>query len=960
MLIRERYKTERWGRDSVRPVRRSRPHRPTRWRPGLEGLEQYTLLSAANLVVSAAVAPTVLHTSETFQVSWGVTNRGTEAADANWSDAVYLSKDVSLDGADTLLDSPRPAWTTLAPGESYSQDAALPAPAADSGDYYLLFVADSGGDQAESDEGDNVRAVPVNLVGASSSLPDLIVTDATAPSSAVIGNINVSWTVKNQGTADVAGYWYDSFYLSTNSTYDPSDTLATTYYHSSSLAAGASQSFTTGINLPSDLASSYYLLIVADGVNYVSESDETNNVRAVPITLSVPNVDLVVTAADAPATAKAGGPAAVSWTVKNQGTDAASASWTDGVYLSADDKYDSFDSYVSSFYVYNPSPLDPGASYSRNPTITLPAVPAGSYYILFLADSGHNQAETVETNNIRAVPITLTPLDVDLEVTAATAPATAKPGPVEISWTVKNQGTDPVAGYWTDYVYLSRDQTYDSSDRYVTSSSHYGNPPLGAGESSTVTLTANLPGLAPGDYYLLFIADQYSNVSETDEINNTRAVPITLTASSADLAVTAADAPATARAGGPVDISWTIENRGPDAATSGWVDAVYLSTDQTHNFSDQYLAVWFVSSPLAADASKTYSTSATLPTVAAGQYYLLFITDVGSNQAETDEINNLRVVPITIEAADTSSPVDLAVANASAPASASPGQYVSVSWVVTNVGTDSSDATWMDAVYLSSDATLDTATDTLLATIATASQSPLPDGRSYIVSMDIFLPAGTAAGDYHLLFVTNSGEDQAESSRANNLADRMITLATTAAPAPTLSSFTVNDGEAQRSMVTHLTLMFSGVVTIDSDAFRLVREDGTVVGLVESSQVVDGQTVVTLTFDGAGIVGGSLADGRYTLTAFADRIHDATGQSLDGDGDGTPAGDHIDHLFRLFGDADGDGDVDNKDYFAFRTTAGKQSGDKGFLWFLDSNGDGIVDLATDYAAFKTQNRKTLA
>ncbi len=81
---------------------------------------------------------------------------------------------------------------------------------------------------------------------------------------------------------------------------------------------------------------------------------------------------------------------------------------------------------------------------------------------------------------------------------------------------------------------------------------------------------------------------------------------------------------------------------------------------------------------------------------------------------------------------------------------------------------------------------------------------------------------------------------------------------------------------------------------------------------------------------------------------------------LDGDGDGTPGGDYVDHLFRLFGDADGDGDVDNKDYLSFRATAGKKAGDSGFLWFLDSDGNGIVNLATDYSAFKAQNRKTIS
>ncbi len=175
-----------------------------------------------------------------------------------------------------------------------------------------------------------------------------------------------------------------------------------------------------------------------------------------------------------------------------------------------------------------------------------------------------------------------------------------------------------------------------------------------------------------------------------------------------------------------------------------------------------------------------------------------------------------------------------------------------------------------------------------------------------------------------------------------------------------MSSFQVNGGDAQRSMVNSLMLTFGGIVTIDGDAFVLKRDDGTSVGIVVSSQVVGDQTIVTLTFDGAGIVGGSLADGRYTLTVLADRIHDASGQALDGDGDGLPGGDYVDYLFRLFGDADGDGDVDNKDYFSFRTTAGKRAGDAGFLWFLDADGDGIVDLATDYAAFTAQNRKTLA
>ena len=482
-------------------------------------------LSAANLVVSSAVAPTTLHSSETSRVSWGVTNRGTEAADAAWSDAVYLSKDAALDGADTPLGGPQGALTTLAPGESYTQDAAFTVPAADSGDYYLLFVADSGGDQAESDESDNVRAVPINLVGSSSRLPDLIVTAATAPSTAVIGNIDVSWTVKNQGTADVSGYWSDSFYLLTNATYDASDTFATSYFHSSSLAAGASQSFNTTINLPSVPAGSYYLLVVADGSNYVSESDETNNVRAVPITLTVPAVDLVVTAADAPATAKAGGTATVSWTVKNQGTDAAVASWTDAVYLSTDDKYDPFDTYVTTSYVSNPTPLDPGASYPQPHDHAA----LGPGRLVLHAVRRRQQPQPGRDRRDEQRPRRPDHAHAPRRRPGGHGGHRARLGEARARGHLVD-GDQP--GHRSDHRVLDRLRlSVQGSDlrlqRFATSppSSHFGSEPLGPGETYTIAQTANLPGLAPGDYYLLFLADQYNNVTETNETNNTPGRP---------------------------------------------------------------------------------------------------------------------------------------------------------------------------------------------------------------------------------------------------------------------------------------------------------------------------------------------------------------------------------------------------------------------------------------------------
>jgi photosystem II stability/assembly factor-like uncharacterized protein len=160
---------------------------------------------------------------------------------------------------------------------------------------------------------------------------------------------------------------------------------------------------------------------------------------------------------------------------------------------------------------------------------------------------------------------------------------------------------------------------------------------------------------------------------------------------------------------------------------------------------------------------------------------------------------------------------------------------------------------------------------------------------------------------------------------------------------PTVDSVVINDGSAQRSMVTSLTVTFSTVVSLDAGAFELDREGGGTFSLVVSEAVVDGHSVDTITFVGADIIGGSLADGHYTLTIHGDHVHDLSGLALDGAGTGTAGSDRTDTFFRLFGDADGDGHVDLRDLLLIASTLGKRAGDPGFLAYFDYNGDGRVD-----------------
>jgi hypothetical protein len=166
---------------------------------------------------------------------------------------------------------------------------------------------------------------------------------------------------------------------------------------------------------------------------------------------------------------------------------------------------------------------------------------------------------------------------------------------------------------------------------------------------------------------------------------------------------------------------------------------------------------------------------------------------------------------------------------------------------------------------------------------------------------------------------------------------------------PRLQSLFINDGSVQRSRVTGLTVRFDQVVTLPpapAAAFAVAGPGGPVALAANTGQSTPTQTIVVLSFSGPGTTGGSLDDGNYTFTILANQVTGADGQLFDGNGDGVGGDNFSFAFFRLFGDADGDGDVDAADYGAFRLTFGTAAN----LAF-DFDGDGDVDAA-DFGAFR--------
>jgi glucose/arabinose dehydrogenase len=157
----------------------------------------------------------------------------------------------------------------------------------------------------------------------------------------------------------------------------------------------------------------------------------------------------------------------------------------------------------------------------------------------------------------------------------------------------------------------------------------------------------------------------------------------------------------------------------------------------------------------------------------------------------------------------------------------------------------------------------------------------------------------------------------------------------------------IDVGGAQRSVARSLTVTFSGVVTLGAGAVELTKlgGGGGTVNLSVSSQEVNGRTVATITFldfiDANS--GGSLSDGTYRLTIRGSAIADNTGRTIDADGDGHTGGERVVNFHRLFGDSNGDRDVDNGDLIPLRAAFNQTQGQTGYLAHLDYDLNGTVN-----------------
>jgi hypothetical protein len=850
-------------------------------------------LAAPDLALTNASASQSATVGETIPVTYTVTNLNSVAATAQSGDAIFLSHSTTFtyDSPTTWIGRQYEGRALGASGsgtESYngSTSVTIPANWDTSQPSYLYVVANYDEYQGESDgewwasdgtwykDANNISpAMPIKL-----SAPDLAVSNVTAPASAAwTQSIPVTFTVSDISSVPALGSWQDYVYLSRTTTFDSAALYLGQFWHGSDApldaSGGAHDHYTATVNftIPSDLGTGpFYLFVVTNQYRYQGESDYSNGTDAndisdpVPLTINLPNVDLVVTGQSgitSGGNVVASSQLNFSYTVANHGAMATTvSSWYDSVYLSTTAKYDPANNPTllmeeGHYGTLGPQPAggvdDSTNSYTQALSANIPwNTTPGSYYVLIVTNRYKNEPEidqVNDTNDVLAVPVTITPPNVDLVVTGQSGITSggnvlAGGSYQSFSYTVANHGTTATFRGWWDEVFLSTTPNYDPTNNptYLTETYNYGTlgpEPASGVDDSTNSYTRSTSFYIPsnatlGSAYILIVANNGHNQPETDQANDTNdvlAVPVRVVG--VDLVVKSLSvAPASGGLGDTFALTYTVQNLGNIATNTGWYDWIYLSDTPDMWSSPPYLTYFWQGSPNTpldaqggAHDSYTVTENVTVPNSSKGgnRYFLVetnYYYNSGTHwQQETNYNNDLAAVPVSIAAPD------LAVSNASVSQSSAVGATATVTYTVTNLVPVAATQTLTDVVYLSHYTTFYPyyAGQSDEPQIGSQNYGPVGAGgsgtESYNGSVNVTIPVGWDASQPSYVYVAanynhRQGEiDGATGSDANNVSaavpitidapDLVVTSisdsAPTAKPGDTLSvSWTVqNQGD---------------------------------------------------------------------------------------------------------------------------------------------------------------------
>ena len=578
--------------------------------------------------------------------------------------------------------------------------------------------------------------------------------------------VAVSFTVANNGAVAALEDWTDAIYLSYDGLLDVTDPLLATRLAgaASPLAGGTSYQAVMTVEIPSTFTGPAWLIIRIDDGGDQDETDETNNIRLVPVEIRQPDLQVADVQLSTSA-ATLGQSVEVTWTVHNAGTGDAPADFSDAIYLSMDAVWDVTDVLLAERGAFDQVPLAAGSDYTVSQSVVLPSFSLGQRYLIVRTDKGNRQGESNETNNLGVASLALDAADLEV-ANLTTDPASLESGlEVTVHWDILNTGTGAAAAdEFSDRIDVRNLATGQTIHTGWLLHEHVRIEPGGLLQAEyTFTLPDGAPGV--GQIQITVYADdrldagpwgdlpEYNGAVSAETNNQASLTSESVMAPYPDLVVSDIAAPVEAVSGEMTGITWTVTNQGNRLAEGPWAWQVYLSDDAEAG-DDVLYGTFLHDGDLAPGASVTMTEFIDLPLDLSGAWTVVIVVDSADAVFEEGPANNTSAddAPMVVRLAPMA---NLRVSEVLAPANPFSGQSTIIQWTVANVGTGSTGAgMWGDQVALSADSVW-SSDDLILASVPNASY--LDAGESYVNSATVTLPI-TVDGPYFFLVHTDAGD----------------------------------------------------------------------------------------------------------------------------------------------------------------------------------------------------------
>ena len=595
----------------------------------------------ADLVPDSPSGPNSAQAGQQVSISWRIDNTGDDASGWFYWD-MYISTDSTITTSDTKLGSTQQANSIL--GGSYRSGTYTPSLPSNlaQGTYYFGIIVDSSSRVNEGDETNNIEVGNSIYI----TVPDY---DLEATSISVDSgyrqvcegaDIYISLTVTNLGSDNAGSHYYEALvstgnsvsaiYTGTSLGYASGTPNVPSYTHTSMLAT-----------LPSSITpGTYYVGLYADYGDYISETDENNNIIAsssAQLTVIDCGPDLEPTSVTGPTSGVRGGTAQVSVQIANLGMeDVANVDYS--VYLSSDSSISGGgnDVLIGSDVVNS---IAQSGSWSGNINLGIPSnLGDGCWYWGLIVDPNDSIAEMDETNNAMPSSGQFCVEQADIVIDSISASDNAVSGQsTTVYMNISNSGGSD-AGSFNVQLVLSLDAQAGTDDTQVDS---FRIDPLSSGSTIQVTRTITIPGQHIGQFHWVVIVDTASEVAEDDENNNIAAGAVfTISAPAKDLLASWVESPLSAEPGQTVTIQWGAENLGQEALA--FDVEIWLSEDRSLGNGDIRLSQSRVPS-LPSGSMLADSQVVNLAGDVEGVWWIVLVVDVGEEHYEDDENNNIRL-----------------------------------------------------------------------------------------------------------------------------------------------------------------------------------------------------------------------------------------------------------------------------------------------------------------------------